>query len=75
MPEVILEWLFAGSDRVDSAPTVMFSLIATAKMDDIDPQAWLADVLARIAEDLRQKGLTTCCRGTGGRNFFSLTWG
>ena len=38
-----------------SAPLVanleaMYSLIATAKMNDIDPQAWLADVLARIAE-------------------------
>ena len=28
----------------------MYSLIVTAKMNDIDPQAWLADVLARIAE-------------------------
>jgi hypothetical protein len=28
----------------------MYSLILTAKMNDIDPQAWLADVLARIAE-------------------------
>ena len=28
----------------------MYSLIVTAKMNDIDPQAWLADVLARIAD-------------------------
>jgi hypothetical protein len=28
----------------------MYSLIATAKMNDIDPQAWLADVLARLAD-------------------------
>ncbi len=28
----------------------MYSLIVTAKMNDIDPQAWLAEVLARIAE-------------------------
>jgi transposase len=27
----------------------MYSLIVTAKMNDIDPQAWLADALARIA--------------------------
>jgi len=26
----------------------MYSLIVTAKMNDIDPQAWLADVLARL---------------------------
>jgi hypothetical protein len=28
----------------------MYSLIVTAKMNDIDSQAWLADVLARIAD-------------------------
>ena len=28
----------------------MYSLIVTAKMNDVDPQAWLTDVLARIAE-------------------------
>lgn len=28
----------------------MYSLIVTAKLNDIDPQAWLADVLARIAQ-------------------------
>ena len=28
----------------------MYSLIVSAKMNDIDPQAWLADVLARIAD-------------------------
>jgi len=30
-------------------------LIVTAKMNDVDPQAWLADVLARIAEHSVQK--------------------
>ena len=29
---------------------MMYSLIVSAKMNDIDPQAWLADVLARIAD-------------------------
>jgi len=43
-------WLFAGSDRGGERAAVMYSLIVTAKMNDIDPQAWLADVLARIAE-------------------------
>jgi len=28
----------------------MYTLITTAKLNDIDPQAWLADVLARIAD-------------------------
>ena len=43
-------WLFCGSDRGGQRAAVMYSLIVTAKMNDIDPQAWLADVLARIAE-------------------------
>jgi transposase len=43
-------WLFAGSDRGGRRAAAMYSLIVTAKMNDIDPQAWLADVLARIAE-------------------------
>jgi transposase len=42
-------WLFAGSDRGGQRAAAMYSLIVTAKMNDIDPQAWLAVVLARIA--------------------------
>jgi transposase len=41
-------WLFAGSDRGGARAAVMLTLIQTAKLNDIDPQAWLADVLARI---------------------------
>jgi hypothetical protein len=48
-------WLFCGSDRGGERAAVMYSLIVTAKMNDIDPQAWLADVLARIAEHPVQK--------------------
>ena len=43
-------WLFCGSDRGGERAAVMNSLIVTAKMNDVDPQAWLADVLTRIAE-------------------------
>jgi transposase len=42
-------WMFCGSDRGGQRAAVMYSLIVTAKMNDIDPQAWLADILARIA--------------------------
>jgi len=42
-------WLFAGSDRGADRAAVMATLIVTAKLNGIDPQAWLADVLARIA--------------------------
>ncbi len=43
-------WLFAGSDRGGERAAFMYTLIGTAKLNDIDPQAWLADVLARIAD-------------------------
>jgi transposase len=43
-------WLFAGSDRGGQRAAVMFTLIHTAKLNEVDPQAWLADVLARIAD-------------------------
>jgi transposase len=43
-------WLFAGSDRGGQRAAFMYSLIVTAKLNNIDPQAWLADALARIAE-------------------------
>src|SRR5277367_2044052 len=42
-------WLFCGSDCGGQRAAAMYSLIVTAKMNDVDPQAWLADVLARIA--------------------------
>jgi len=48
-------WLFAGSDRGGHRATLMYTLIVTAKMNDVDPQAWLADVLARIAEHPSQR--------------------
>ena len=41
-------WLFAGSDRGADRAAVMATLIMTAKLNDVDPQAWLADILARI---------------------------
>ena len=41
-------WLFAGSDRGGERAAVIYTLIQTARLNDVDPQAWLADVLARI---------------------------
>jgi transposase len=43
-------WLFCGSDRGGERTAFMSTLITTAKLNDVDPQAWLADVLARIAD-------------------------
>jgi transposase len=43
-------WLFAGSQRGAERAAIMYTLIQTAKLNDVDPQAWLADVLCRIAD-------------------------
>ena len=43
-------WLFAGSERGGERAAAMYTLIVTAKMNDVDPQAWLADVLARLPD-------------------------
>src|SRR5262245_13771308 len=42
-------WLFAGSDRGGERAAIMLTLIQTARLNNVDPQAWLADVLGRIA--------------------------
>jgi transposase len=43
-------WLFCGSDRGGQRAAVLYTLIQSARLNDVDPQAWLADVLARIAD-------------------------
>lgn len=43
-------WLFAGSPNGGARAAAIYSLIVTAKLNDVDPRAWLADVLTRIAD-------------------------
>src|SRR6058998_2471792 len=43
-------WTFAGSDAGGHRAAAVYTLIETAKMNDVDPQAWLADVLARLPD-------------------------
>ena len=43
-------WTFAGSNRGGERAAAIYTLIETAKLNGVDPQAWLADVLARIAD-------------------------
>jgi transposase len=43
-------YLFAGSDRGAERAAALYSLIETAKLNDLDPEAYLRDVLGRIAE-------------------------
>ena len=43
-------WTFCGSDSGGQRAAVIYTLIETAKLNDVDPRAWLADVLAHIAD-------------------------
>jgi len=43
-------WMFAGSERGGKAMAIAFTLIETAKLNGVDPQVWLTDVLSRIAD-------------------------
>lgn len=43
-------WLFAGSERGGERAAFMYTLIVSCKMNDIDPQAWMAHVLARMPD-------------------------
>ncbi|WP_299652843.1 IS66 family transposase [uncultured Jannaschia sp.] len=43
-------WLFVGSAAGGRAAAIAATLIATAKLDNVDPEAWLADTLARIPD-------------------------
>jgi transposase len=43
-------WTFCGSDSGGQRAALSYTLIETAKLNDVDPRAWLADVLARIAD-------------------------
>lgn len=43
-------WLFAGSEGGGQTAAIAYTLIETAKLNAVDPQAWLADVLSRIAD-------------------------
>jgi transposase len=43
-------WTFAGSDEGGRRAAAVYTLIETAMLNDIDPQAWLADLLARLPD-------------------------
>ena len=43
-------WLFAGADCGGERAAAMYSLLETAKLNAVNPQEWLADVLDRIGK-------------------------
>jgi len=43
-------WTFAGSDEGGRRAAALYTLTAFAKPNDVDPQAWLADMLARLPD-------------------------
>jgi transposase len=46
-------WAFAGTDEGGHRAAAIYTLIHTAKLNAIDPQAWLADVLASLPDPER----------------------
>jgi hypothetical protein len=43
-------WLFAGSDTGGNRAAMMYTIIQTAKLNGLDPEAYLRDILTRIAD-------------------------
>ena len=43
-------YLFAGSDEGGRRAAIIYTLIETARLNDVDPEAWLGDVISRIAD-------------------------
>ena len=43
-------WTFAGSDEGRQRAAAMYTLIETAKLNGIDPQAWIAELLTRLPD-------------------------
>ena len=52
-------WTFAGSQRGADRAAVMLTMITTCRLNDVDPKAWLADVLARVADLCRATARTS----------------
>jgi transposase len=59
-------WTFLGPDQGGPRAAAIYTLIETAKLNDIDPQAWLADVLARLPDHPAKRIDPAEPRGSGG---------
>jgi transposase len=43
-------YMFIGSERGGKSAAIIYTLIETAKLNSVDPHAWLTDTLSRIAD-------------------------
>jgi len=43
-------YLFIGSEGAAKAAAIAYTLIDTAKLNGVDPQAWLTDTIGRISD-------------------------
>jgi hypothetical protein len=57
-------YLFAGSDEGGRRTAIMYTLIETARLNDVDPEAWLGDLISRIADHPNSRS-TNCSPGNG----------
>ena len=60
-------WLFAGSERGADRAAFMATLITTARLNEIDPQAWLAGspTCSPVSTIMPSTNSTNSCPGTG----------
>ena len=60
-------WTFAGSDAGGRRAAALYTLIESANLNDFDPRAWLAAVLARLQDHPARRIVepSSCCPGTG----------
>lgn len=43
-------WLFVGSPKGGNAAALFYSLVETRRLNGVEPEAWLTDVIARIGD-------------------------
>ena len=54
-------YLFAGSDRGGERAATLYSLIGTAKLNNLDPESYLRDVLSRLPDHPISRNRRWCC--------------
>ncbi|MCZ5583678.1 transposase domain-containing protein [Escherichia coli] len=55
--------MFAGSDSGGEHAAVLYSLIGTCRLNNVEPEKWLRYVIEHIRDWYRQTGYAICCPG------------